>query len=254
MSRPQFVVMQEPGINQASGQDTLQAGGYPAHGPDARAAFTLIELLVVIAIIAILAGMLLPALAKAKDKGRSAFCANNERQMILAATMYEEDHKVLPLGYPTGTLPWNSIWYRVLQPYLGRKASANLQTNQIFICPSSPGGGYWGWLCYAQNNQINGGRADMGSRHIQQPAMTIMYGETQGYDALLYPDISSIANVCYRHSGGNDKSVVFDMYTGIKSMNRKKGRANGVFLDGHIESLKNAPTNIFDVTKSYPTN
>jgi len=94
----------------------------------------------------------------------------------------------------------------------------------------------------------------MGSRHIQQPAMTIMYGETQGYDALLYPDISSIANVCYRHSGGNDKSVVFDMYTGIKSMNRKKGRANGVFLDGHIESLKNAPTNIFDVTKSYPTN
>jgi len=135
--------MQEPGINQASGQDTLQAGGYPAHGPDARAAFTLIELLVVIAIIAILAGMLLPALAKAKDKGRSAFCANNERQMILAATMYEEDHKVLPLGYPTGTLPWNSIWYRVLQPYLGRKASANLQTNQIFICPSSPGGGYW---------------------------------------------------------------------------------------------------------------
>ena len=44
------------------------------------------------------------------------------------------------------------------------------------------------------------------------------------------------------------------MYTGIKSMNRKKGRANGVFLDGHLESLKSAPTNIFDVTKVYPAN
>ena len=78
-----------------------------------------------------------------------------------------------------------------------------------------------------------------------------MYGETQGYDALLYPDIHAIANVCYRHSDGNERSVVYDMYTGIRSLNRKKGRANGVFLDGHIESLKSASTNIFDVTKSY---
>ena len=41
------------------------------------------------------------------------------------------------------------------------------------------------------------------------------------------------------------------MYTGIRSANRKKGRANGSFLDGHIESFKSASTNIFDVTKSY---
>lgn len=217
----------------------------------APAAFTLIELLVVIAIIAILAGMLLPALAKAKDKGRSAFCANNQRQLILAALMYEEDHKVLPLGYPSATLPWETIWYRVLPPYLGKRATVNIQTNQVFLCPSSPGGGYWGFLAYAQNYQVNGGRADMGLRHIQKPSMTVMYGETQGYDALLYPDISSIANVCYRHSGGNDRSVIFDMYTGIKSTTRKKGRANAVFLDGHLELLKSASTNIFDVTKSY---
>lgn len=223
-----------------------------ASRPAERAkAFTLIELLVVIAIIAILAGMLLPALAKAKDKGRATFCANNERQMIFAAIMYEEDHKVLPLGFPSATMAWDSIWYRVLPTYMGRKMTTGTQTNRVFMCPSSPAGGYWGWLCYAQNNQINGGRADMSTRSIQQPAMTIMYGETQGYDALLYPDVSSIANVCYRHSGGNEKSVVFDMFTGIKSMNRKKGRANGAFLDGHIESLKVASTNIFNVTKTY---
>jgi prepilin-type N-terminal cleavage/methylation domain-containing protein/prepilin-type processing-associated H-X9-DG protein len=217
----------------------------------ARPAFTLIELLVVIAIIAILAGMLLPALAKAKDKGRSTFCANNERQMILAALMYEDDYKVLPLGYPSPTMTWDTIWYRVLPTYMGRKFSANIQTNRIFMCPSSPGGGYFGWLCYAQNYEVNGGQADMSLRQIQRPAQTIMYGETQGYDALLYPDIHAIANVCYRHSSGDEHSVVYDMYTGIRSANRKKGRANGSFLDGHIESFKSASTNIFDVTKSY---
>ena len=220
-------------------------------GAGAGPAFTLIELLVVIAIIAILAGMLLPVLAKAKDKGQSTFCANNQRQMVLAALMYDDDHKVLPLGYPSASMPWDGIWYRVLPLYMGRKDSATIRTNKVLICPSSPGGGYWGWLCYAQNYQVNGGQANMGLRNIQKPAATIIYGETQGYDALLYPDIHAIANVCYRHSSGNERSVVYDMYTGIRSANRKKGRANGVFLDGHIESLKSASTNIFDVVKAY---
>jgi prepilin-type N-terminal cleavage/methylation domain-containing protein/prepilin-type processing-associated H-X9-DG protein len=215
-----------------------------------RPAFTLIELLVVIAIIAILASMLLPSLAKAKEKGRSAICANNERQMFLAAAMYEDDHKVLPLGYPNSSMTWDTIWYRVLPTYMGRRVSTTIQTNRIFLCPSSLSGGYWGWLCYAQNNEVNGGRADMSLRSIQQPARTIIYGETQGYDALLYPDTHTIANVCYRHSGGDEHSVVYDMYTGIFSAKRKKGRANGVFLDGHIESMRNAPTNIFSVVKA----
>jgi prepilin-type processing-associated H-X9-DG protein len=208
-------------------------------------------LLVVVAIIAILAGMLLPVLAKARDKGRATFCANNERQMILAALMYEDDYKVLPLGWPSASMTYDTIWYRVLPTYMGRKSSVNIQTNRIFICPSSPNGGYFGWLCYAQNYEVNGGEADMGMRQIQKPALTIMYGETQGYDALLYPDIHAIANVCYRHSSGDEHSVVYDMYTGIRSANRKKGRANGAFLDGHLESLKSSSTNIFDVTKSY---
>ena len=103
---------------------------------DARKAFTLIELLVVIAIIAILAAMLLPALARAKEAGKRTACLNNLRQLSLAAQMYAGDNQ--------GTYPphWSTVrWPDRFHDYYGKNLKLLLCPSETTNSPASIGSG-----------------------------------------------------------------------------------------------------------------
>jgi len=192
------------------------------------AAFTLIELLVVIAIIGILAGMLLPALARAREKANLAKCTSNMHQWSLALNMYCDDWTDYypydgDYSNPPADKGNTDAWFNVLAPYIGQQPLANLysmgQTDEskfptvrnpnIFVCPSgtnkSPSVSISKAIFYYSLNVCLHEEGNTSARfrrdRMQAPANTIVFCEEVEDN---FPETSGGYDFVTRHNGGSN--------------------------------------------------
>jgi len=198
-----------------------------------RRGFTLIELLVVIAIIAILAAILFPVFARAREKARQASCSSNVKQISLAVLMYAQDYDEMfcNLGYSTC---WNPnmagiFWPEQTLPYT--------KNSQIYLCPSATGGdratalipggksygfSIWVYRKYGWYQVIKG---------PTQPANTIMLGDrANGCERILAPNCVVAGCGCY----SGQSPVQNNHYL----TDRHNEGANFAFCDGHVKWYK----------------
>lgn len=144
-----------------------------------RNGFTLIELLVVIAIIAILAAILFPVFAQAREKARQTTCTSNVKSLGLAVWMYAQDYDET---YPPVWYNPDGHWANVTSPYIGQGGDGpkKLWTQGIMRCPSA---GIPGWA-YSMSVAISPWDSRLGAHNglsvaaVYRPADTVMLAET----------------------------------------------------------------------------
>lgn len=231
--------------------------------------FTLIELLVVIAIIAILAAILFPVFAQAREKARQAACSSNVKQIGLGVMMYAQDYdEKLPI---LGVLAeGRGRWMWQVNPYI--------KNRQVFTCPHTPLNAYdgsqwtdrtgYGWAEHIwAKNQGNPLTVDSYSlAEIAKPAGTVAFGDT-GFNgapgwAMYRRDPRDAVRwraddrpgyfPQFRHNVGRTRDFRDNQFSSTRQM-PIEGTCDIGFLDGHVKAMQPGQAFEFSATEDGAT-
>jgi prepilin-type N-terminal cleavage/methylation domain-containing protein/prepilin-type processing-associated H-X9-DG protein len=209
-----------------------------------RGGFTLIELLVVIAIIAILAAILFPVFAQAREKARQTSCTSNMKQLGTAMMMYAQDYDE---SYPSNWYPNDGHWANVILPYLGQ--GKQLYTGGIMICPSAA---YKGWS-YSMSLALNRWDSKLNAwtglsmAAVSRPADVVAFGEVVQVKAWQSTAAQMEADKgCWGGENGNGVGANIrddDQVDSTKSCYsmpryRHSDGASFTFADGHVKWMR----------------